>query len=356
MNLPIGGVSLALLIAFLHVNHKSTLTLKEKLSRIDFLGNAILIGSITSILIALTYGGTKFSWSSWNIIVPLVVGFIGLGAFGLYETSKFAVEPTTPPHLFKSRTTVTAFFLTFMHAMLSFWIIYFLPVYFQGVLQVSPSRSGVLLLPTVVTLVPGALLSGVILTKFGRYKPLHIMGFALMTIGIGLFILLNTNSNLGIYIVLQIIAGIGNGLVLSTLLTAVQAPLTDKDTALSAGTWAFIRSFGTIWGVSIPAAIFNSRASSLSHGVVNEVARKALAGGEAYSHATRDFLSTLDPTTHGQVISVFSGSLRWVWIVATVLSGVSFFSVFVEEEIELRKEIDTEFGLKDAEGEMAEDE
>lgn len=111
-----------------------------------------------------------------NIVVPLAVGFIGLGAFGLYETSKFAVEPTTPPHLFKSRTTVTAFFLTFMHAMLMYWITYFLPVYFQGVLQVSPSRSGVLLLPLVVTAVPGGILSGLLLTKFGRYKPLHIVG------------------------------------------------------------------------------------------------------------------------------------------------------------------------------------
>lgn len=64
INLPIGGVSLALMVAFLHVNHQKTLTVKEKLSRIDFLGNAILIGSITSILIALAYGGTKFSWSS----------------------------------------------------------------------------------------------------------------------------------------------------------------------------------------------------------------------------------------------------------------------------------------------------
>lgn len=142
-------------------------------------------------------------------------------------------------------------------------------------------------------------------------------------------------------------------MVLTTLLTAVQAPLTDKDTALSAGTWAFVRSFGAIWGVSIPAAIFNSRASSLSHDVVNEVARKALARGGAYSHASRDFLSILDPITHDQVISVFTSSLRWIWIVATVLSGVSFFSVFVEEEIELRKENDTEFGMKDAEGEMA---
>ncbi|KAF2431627.1 MFS general substrate transporter [Tothia fuscella] len=347
INLPIGGVALALLFAFLHVKNNSTQTLAKKIGRIDFIGNGILITAVTSILIALTYGGTRFSWSSWRVVLPLVLGFLGIIGFAFFESSNFVVEPTMPPHLFKNRTAATAYFLTFIHALFSFWVIYFLPVYFQGVLQTSPSRSGVLLLPTVVTIVPGGLVAGVILSKFGRYKPLHIIGFALMTLGIGLFIKLDAKSHLAVYVVLQIIAGIGSGLVLTTLLAAIQAALTDKDTALSTGAWAFVRSFGTIWGVAIPAAIFNSRSDSLSHRVVDTTARNLVSQGQAYSHASRDFLNGLDAVTKGEVISVFSDSLRLVWIVAVVFVGFAFFTVFLEREIKLRVENDTEFGIKD---------
>ena len=177
-----------------------------------------------------------------------------------------------------------------------------------------------------------------------------------MTLGIGLFIQLNSKSHLGVYVVLQLIAGIGSGLVLTTLLAAIQAALTDKDTALSTGTWAFVRSFGTIWGVAIPAAIFNSRSNSLSPRIVNAAARKLVSNGGAYSHASRDFLLTLDTETRGQVISVFSDSLRLVWIMAVVFSGFAFLTVFLEKEIKLRAENDTEFGLKDESVKPAEQE
>lgn len=158
-----------------------------------------------------------------------------------------------------------AFFLTFIHALISFWIIYFMPVCFQAVLLEGPTRSGILRLPTVVTIVPGGLISGLVLAKFGRYRPLHLVGFAMMTLGIGLFIMLDQHSHLALYVVFQIIAGIGSGLALTTLLPATQAVLSEKDTASSTAVWSFVRSFGTVWGVSVPAAVFNSRADALAY-------------------------------------------------------------------------------------------
>ena len=347
INFPIGGVALALLVGFLHVKHDTTITFKQKIKKIDFTSNLLLVTSVTSVLIALTYGGTRFSWSSWRVILPLVLGLAGIIGFGFFEASKFVKEPTLPPHLLRNRTTATALFLTFIHALFSFWIIYLLPVYFQGVLLKSTTRSGVLLLPTVITIVPGGLVSGTILSKFGRYKPIHIAGFSLMTLGIGLFILLNQYSGVAVYVVVQIIAGIGSGLVLTTLLPAVQAPLSEKDTGLSTGAWAFVRSFGTIWGVAIPAAIFNSRSDALSSRVSDLAARKAVSHGQAYSHASREFLNGLDAETKDQIVGVFSDSLRLVWIVAVAFAAVALLAVFIEKEIELRQDLETEFGMKD---------
>lgn len=95
------------------------------------------------------------------------------------DLTTYCIEPTLPPQLFASRTSAGAFILTFVHSILYIWVIYLLPLYFQGVLGSSPARSGVQLLPTVIILMPFAAISGAILAKYGRYRLFHHIGFAL---------------------------------------------------------------------------------------------------------------------------------------------------------------------------------
>ncbi|KAI1441979.1 MFS general substrate transporter [Annulohypoxylon stygium] len=349
INLPICGLSLVLLTSFLHVNYDRSPTVAERLRRIDYSGNIILIASVTAILISLTYGGTRYSWSSWRVLFPLILGLVGLGVFMLYESSRWCVEPMTPPHLFKNRTSIVAFYLTFIHSLLSFWVLYFLPVYFQAVKLEDPNRSGVLLLPTAIVIIPGGIIGGFIMSKFGKYRPIHFAGFAFMAIGTGTFILFDENSGVALYVCLQLLAGLGSGLVLGALLPAAQAALTEKDTASSTATWTFIRTFGTIWGVSVPAAIFNSRSNELSNRIDDPSVRALISNGQAYSHATSSVLLSLETQTREQVISVFSESLKLVWIVAVAIAGVSFFAVFAERDIGLRDKLDTAYGLDEPE-------
>jgi MFS family permease len=346
LNLPIAGAALILLLIFLPESYEDKSSFSMKIKRIDFAGNTILIAAVTAILIALSFGGTRYEWSNWHIILPLVLGLCGLVAFQIFEASPLAVEPVVPPRFFKNRTSATALFLTFVHTMFTFWVVYFLPVYFQSVIGASSSRSGVLLLPTVTSLVPFGLLSGLLLAKFGRYKPLHLVGFAIMTIGIGCFTILDANSSLAVYVILQIIVGGGSGLILTTLLPAVQAPLSEADTALATSTWAFVRSFGSIWGVSIPAAIFNTYASRYSTRISDPIARAQMTGGNAYSHASREFINSFQGSLKEEVVSVFSDSLKVVWQVAIGIVGLAFLLSFLEREIKLREDLDTEYGLK----------
>ncbi|KAI1122371.1 MFS general substrate transporter [Nemania abortiva] len=347
INLPICGVSLVLLISFLHLNYDRAPSITERLRRIDYFGNTMLIASVTAILIALSYGGTRYAWSEWRVLLPLILGFVGLGAFVLYESSPWCIEPVTPPHLFRNRTSAVAFYLTFIHSLLSFWVLYFLPVYFQAVQVKSPNRSGVLLLPTATIIIPGSLVGGIVMSRFGKYRILHFVGVALMAIGTGTFILFDQNSSLALYVSLQIIAGLGAGILLAVLLPAVQAALTEKDTALSTATWSFIRTFGTVWGVSVPSAIFNSRSNDLSKRIDDPSVRALIAHGQAYSHATSDVLLSLTDHTRSQVVGVFSDSLRLVWIIATAVAGASFLVIFLERDMSLRKSLDTEYGLDD---------
>ena len=347
LNIPVGCASLALLFVFLKVSSVPSSTLKEKLKQIDYGGNVIFITGVSFILVALTYSGTLWAWTSYQTIVSLVFGVFALAGFILYEGSNWCVKPTVPLRLFGNRTSASAYALTFLHSMLTLLVIYYLPVYFQAALLASTTTSGVDMLPTVVIMVPLSAISGVLLSKLGRYKPFHYAGFALLALGLGCFITLNASSPTVAWVLVQVVAAIGAGLVLSTLLPAVQAELPEGDIAAATGTWAFMRSFGIVWGVSVPAAIFNAQFDQLSYRIPDAGARAQLSGGAAYEHATADFLNTFEPALRRIIQDVYADSLKVVWIFATAMAGLGLLLVFLERETVLRTKLETKFGLED---------
>lgn len=276
------------------------------------------------------------------------MGFVGLGLFMLFESiPRLAPQPMMPPHILSNRTSATALVLTFIHSIVTMWTLYFLPVYFQGAQLSTPTRAGIQLLPTILILIPFAAAGGGLMTKFGRYRPIHHIGFALMTIGFGLFTLLDQNSSTGIWVGFQILESAGQGLFLPTALPAVLAPLSESDVALATSTWAFLRSFGMTWGSAIPAAIFNNRFDQLAPGrITDQTVLNQVIGGKAYGHATAAFITTLTPRVQQQFISVLVQALRLAWQVAIAFSGLGFLLVIIEKEVPLRKELETEFGIE----------
>jgi hypothetical protein len=110
--------------------------------------------------------------------------------------------------------------------------------------------------------------------------------------------------------------------------------------------WAFVRSLGTIWGISIPAAIFNNRAEQLSYRVVDPNARQSLQGGQAYEHGTAAFLDTFVGETREQLVGVYADSLRQVWQIGVVFAGLALVASLFERRVALRKHLDTQFGLE----------
>jgi hypothetical protein len=345
--LPVGGISLGFLIPFLQVHYTKESTFTEKMKRIDWTGNLILIPSLVSILLALTDAGTKAPWSSFRIIVPLVLGFTGLIFFQLYEYSPFCIEPIVPTRLFSNRTSLTAYMLTFIHIVTSIWVIYFLPVYFQSVLGSTPSRSGVQILPTFMILLPFAIASGLVVTKLGRYRPMHHLGFAAMIIGFGVFTLLNSSSTTAEWVIYQGIVASGSGIIIAPLLPAIQASLSEADAAASTALFAFTRSFGAIWGVAIPVAVFNNQFDKRLYRISDPAVRVLLENGQAYEHASRAFIYSFSEVIREEIVGVYTDALKSVWIVGAAIAGLGFLLVFLEKEIKLRTELKTEYGMKE---------
>ncbi|EEQ35877.1 conserved hypothetical protein [Microsporum canis CBS 113480] len=152
INLPISGLALVLIITLLRLhNPRGSTSLKARVLSVDWVGNTILTLGVTSILLSLTWAGTKHPWSSWQTILPLALGAIGLGVFLVYEANPWVGEPTMPIRLFTKRTSAALFAISFIHSMMLFWVCYFMPVYFQAVLDASPTRSAVMLFPIATT-------------------------------------------------------------------------------------------------------------------------------------------------------------------------------------------------------------
>jgi hypothetical protein len=107
------------------------------------------------------------------------------------------------------------------------------------------------------------------------------------------------------------------------------------------------QEFGSIWGVAIPAAIFNNEFAKQSYKIEDPAARQLLAGGYAYEYVSAEFVASFEPVTRRPVVGVYTDSLRLVWRIAVVFFGLAFFLVFLERQIKMRTELETEFGLKE---------
>lgn len=351
MNIPIAGVSFVPLAVFLRIRYQKD-SIPRMLARVDWAGNALFAASVTSILLALSWGGTKYAWSSWHTLVPLILGVLGLFGFLAIESTAWIAQPTMPLRLFRHRTSLAAFGLTFLASVVTYWILYWLPVYFQAVKGTSIITSGINILPYSCIMIPFSILGGLGVSKLGRYRPFQLIGISLLTISMGLFSLLDAESSTSKWVGFQVIASAGAGLLLQCTLPAVQAPLAESDVAIATATWGFIRSFGGIWAVAIPSAIFNSHVNSLLYRVGDPMAQDMLRDGGAYALAPTLMRSLtqhqssipLDQLLR-QVQSVYVDSLQLSWKIGVAFGLLGFLVALTGKHVAMREDLDTKFGL-----------
>ncbi|GAB1313477.1 hypothetical protein MFIFM68171_03687 [Madurella fahalii] len=349
LNLPVSAVSLVPLLLFLRVRYKRD-SVSRMLMRVDWGGNALFAASVTAVLLALTWAGTEQPWSSWRTLVPLLLGVLGLAAFLGIESTDLIARPTMPLRLFAHRTSLGAFGLTFIASIVTYWMAYWLPVYFQAVKESTPTQSGIDTLPVSMIMIPFSILAGGGVTAIGRFRPFQFAGISLLTISMGLFSMLDIESPKGYWVGFQVVAAAGAGMLLTCTLPAVQAPLPETDTAIATATWGFLRSFGGVWGVAIPTSIFNSHVNSLLEAgrVGDGAVADALRDGGAYALASMGFIQLLPEDLKHQVKTVYVDSLRLVWQVAIGFGLLGFLVALIIKEVKMREDLQTDFGLIEA--------
>ncbi|KIX09572.1 uncharacterized protein Z518_00652 [Rhinocladiella mackenziei CBS 650.93] len=345
LQLPVCGVTLVALSSFLRLNHKRDKNWWNNVKRLDHIGNAIFSGSLVLFLVALHQGGHSNVWNSPQVIAPLVIGGVGLILFIFYERSNCCEQPMMPKVIYSTRTGASAILITLLACMLAVWVPYFLTVYFQAVKQMSPGRTGVSLLPQSVVILPFAMIGGSLLSKFGKYKPIHFVAQAGMSIGLGLFTMLDDTTPVAVWAVFQIIFAMASGLELAALLPAVQAPLPEQYVASSTALFSFMRSVGKACGIILASVIFNSQVERMAHTVPDESLQRQLRNGGAFGLASPEFIQSVPANLRPAVLTLYTKALSYTWYGGLGIALIGFLFVFFEKSIPLRTTLETEYGL-----------
>ena len=213
INLPIGIVALVVIAVVLPGRPAS------QKHRIDYLGALLLAGSATAIVLLTSWGGTTFGWDS-GVIIGLGVLAILL-AVAWWISAGRAAEPVLPRRLFRNPVFRVSSAVGFAAGFALFGAIAFLPLYLQVVRGVTPTISGVYLLPMVVGLLITSVTSGQLISRLGRYRIYPIIGTAVVTIALVLLSTLTENTSTLKLAACLFVFGCGLGLILQVLVIAV---------------------------------------------------------------------------------------------------------------------------------------
>lgn len=197
-----------------------------------------------------------------------------------------------------------------------------------------------------LVLIPGAALAAVAISRWGRYKPVHIAGFAVFVLGLGLFTLQTPDTTVAEWASFQCVTALGAGVLLNSQLPAFQSAVPESDQAAASATWGFIRSLGWVWGVAIPASVFNNRISQLLGEISDPAAAQMMASGGAYGAASAATVKQFPSAIQAEIRSVYNQALQRLFQIAIVFAGVGFILSLFEDEIVLRETLETEFGLR----------
>jgi EmrB/QacA subfamily drug resistance transporter len=326
INLPVGAVALAV----------TAVVLPGRLSKvrhaIDYTGTALIGGSAVCLVLLTSLGGNTFAWNSFPIYLLGVLAVVCGAGFVLAE--RRAAEPVMPPRLFANGVFTSASVVGFAVGFSMFGALAYLPQYMQVVRGVSPTQSGLRLLPLLVGLLLTSTGTGFLVSKWGRYKIFPVLGTALMTLGLYLLSRLGIHTNFWIVSLYLFILGVGIGASLQVLIIAVQNAVDYADLGAATSGATFFRSIGGSFGTSVFGAIFSGvlagDIAAALHGVPLPSGISASAG------ASPAVLQHLPAVIRDGYVAGFGQALHTVFLYATPLAALGFVLSLFLKEVPLR--------------------
>ncbi|KAK4565297.1 hypothetical protein LTR86_003914 [Recurvomyces mirabilis] len=343
INLPFIAIGAPLVVFFLNLHFRNT-TLMQQLRRVDWVGGFLFIASTTGFLIPLSWGGVMYSWSSWRTLVPLLISTAGMIAFVVWE-KLYAVEPLIRISVMKTRTTAVTYLGDFLQGLLLWANLYYMPMYFQAVKGASPIISAIDLFPGTLTVAPTAIIVGATISKLGTYRWAIWGGWVLVTIGTATRVVMHVHTPVAVWVTINLISGIGLGMLYPSMTYAVQAAVPNKDQAYGVSLFTFFRAAGQCVGVAVGGTIFQNsiKRQILHHPLIAEHAQEWAADASALVEVLKEMAAS---PAKDALLNCFAQALITVWLVMTGLSAIGLISSLWTQHFDLNRELETEQGLR----------
>ncbi len=269
--IPIGLIIIIIFI-FLFPQFKSG----QARHRVDYGGVVAMTLFIGPLILALTWGGVNYAWSSLTIISLLAFSVIMLITFLFIESR--AEEPVIPLLLFKNRVVAVSAIVAFLMGAAFFPVVTFIPLFFQGVLGATATASGGFLTPMMLSAAMGAFISGQLLSRAGgHYRLQGAVGFLISAVGFFLLTRMTPETSFATAVVNIILIGVGNGLIMPIHTIAVQntVPYSIMGTATSLIT--LLRPLGGVFGLAIVGSLLNNTFASSFIGKLSPAVKEVVS-------------------------------------------------------------------------------
>ncbi|HEX3567906.1 MAG TPA: DHA2 family efflux MFS transporter permease subunit [Acidimicrobiales bacterium] len=328
INIPIGALALVV----------TTFALPGALSRvrrvIDYLGTALVALAATCLVLFTSLGGTSYPWTSPFIIGLAVAGVVFTVLFLWAE--RRAVEPVIPLPLFTNRVFAASSAIGFVVGFAMFGALTFIPLFFQDVKGISPVLSGVRLFPLMGGLLVASIGSGLLVSRWGRYKVFPVVGTGLMTIGLYLMSLIGVTTGAWTMAAYMVVFGLGLGLVLQVLTVAVQNAVPYEQLGTGTSGVTFFRMIGGSFGTAVFGAIF---ANVVVRNILNSLHLAKAPSGFSLNADNPSAIQKLPAALQSGVVHGIAHTVSTMFLIGVPIAFVAFLLSWTLPEIALRKSI-----------------
>ncbi|WP_370419643.1 DHA2 family efflux MFS transporter permease subunit [Streptomyces sp. QH1-20] len=296
---------------------------------IDYAGIALVALGASGLVLGLEWGGNEYAWGSPVIIGLFLASIALLVAFVLVE--RRAKEPMLPMHLFRNPVFTICSVLSFIVGFAMLGALTYLPTYLQYVDGVSATMSGVRALPMVAGLLGASLLSGIAISRTGRYRVFPIVGMAVMALGLYLMSTMGATTGSWLESLHMFVLGAGIGLAMQVLTIAVQntVPYHELGTATSGVT--FFRTLGSAFGTAIFGTLYTKQ---LRPNLEDALIRTP--GVPPSAVQSPQDLARLSPEQARPVIDAYAETINYVFLWVVPVALVGFLVAWFLKEVPLR--------------------
>ncbi|KAI7306800.1 MFS general substrate transporter [Hortaea werneckii] len=324
INLPIGGLAMFIILLILKPAPPQFqgLTLKQKVTRLDLLGEIFLVPCVVCLLLALQWGGSTYAWSDGRIIALLVVFGVLFLAFVLVQCLMQS-SATLPLSVISNRSIIAGVMFNFCFSSAMLTLVYWIPTWFQAIKGTSAVESGINTIPLVLSLVVASILAGQAVGRIGYYTPFAIASAIIMPIGAGLITTWTVQTGSPKWIGFQVLFGLGVGLGMQQATMAAQTVLRKQDAPTGVALLFFAQQLGGAIFVSVGQNVLNSK---LLSGIVRLV--PDLSPERILSTGATDLRQIVPAHDLQAVLVAYNSALRQVFVVATAMACLAALGAF----------------------------